>query len=194
MQRAIISIFTLFAVAKAAPVPVFQHHHGLRAPQESSSFTPIITLTLIPSTVTLTTEAESEISTVTILTTMTLVPTSTPETSESVSVTPSSIASTTSASTSETIASSSVPASQSQSSESATSASATTSSAITTATSIPSSSGNKLVVAHMMVGNTYPFTKDTWKSDIKLAQSAGIDGFALNIGRDEWQPGHVADA
>jgi hypothetical protein len=40
----------------------------------------------------------------------------------------------------------------------------------------------KLVVAHMMVGNTYSYSVDTWASDIKLASANGIDGFALNIG------------
>jgi glucan endo-1,3-alpha-glucosidase len=52
----------------------------------------------------------------------------------------------------------------------------------------------KYVVAHMMVGNTFPYTLESWKNDIALAHSTGIDGFALNIGRDEWQPGHIADA
>jgi glucan endo-1,3-alpha-glucosidase len=45
-----------------------------------------------------------------------------------------------------------------------------------------------------MVGNTYPFTYDTWVGDITRAQSGGIDGFALNVGPDEWQPSRVADA
>lgn len=56
-------------------------------------------------------------------------------------------------------------------------------------------SGNpKLVVAHHMVGNTYPYTQDDWKADIEQAHAAGIDGFALNIGTDEWQPNQVASA
>jgi glucan endo-1,3-alpha-glucosidase len=46
----------------------------------------------------------------------------------------------------------------------------------------------------MMVGNTFPFTQADWAKDIALAHSVGIDGFALNIGTDPWQPGHVADA
>ncbi|TFK52554.1 glycoside hydrolase family 71 protein [Heliocybe sulcata] len=45
-----------------------------------------------------------------------------------------------------------------------------------------------------MVGNTYPYTVDNWSSDIALAHSAGIDGFALNIGSDPWQQQRVADA
>ncbi|KAI0917175.1 hypothetical protein AcV5_007718 [Taiwanofungus camphoratus] len=52
----------------------------------------------------------------------------------------------------------------------------------------------KLVVAHMMVGNTYPYTVDNWASDIALAHASGIDGFALNVGSDSWQPDRVADA
>jgi glucan endo-1,3-alpha-glucosidase len=57
-----------------------------------------------------------------------------------------------------------------------------------------SSSSQKYVVAHFMVGNTYPYTVDNWASDIALAYSAGIDAFALNVGSDEWQPQRVADA
>ncbi|KAF8627473.1 hypothetical protein AX17_006285 [Amanita inopinata Kibby_2008] len=52
----------------------------------------------------------------------------------------------------------------------------------------------KYVVAHHIVGNTYPYTLDDWADDITLAYAAGIDGFALNIGRDEWEPARVADA
>jgi len=52
----------------------------------------------------------------------------------------------------------------------------------------------KLVVAHVMVGNTYPYTIDNWTSDIQLASDNGIDGFALNVGSDSWQPDRVADA
>lgn len=55
-------------------------------------------------------------------------------------------------------------------------------------------SSPKLVVAHHMVGNTYPYTQEDWASDIQAAHSAGIDGFALNIGTDDWQPSQVASA
>jgi glucan endo-1,3-alpha-glucosidase len=62
-------------------------------------------------------------------------------------------------------------------------------------TSTNSTSDNpKLVVAHVIVGNTYAFTPAAWAADMQLAQGAGIDGFALNVGSDSWQPGHVADA
>ncbi|OCH91847.1 glycoside hydrolase [Obba rivulosa] len=52
----------------------------------------------------------------------------------------------------------------------------------------------KYVFAHHMVGNTYPYTVDNWASDISLAHSSGIDGFALNVGSDDWQPARVQDA
>lgn len=55
-------------------------------------------------------------------------------------------------------------------------------------------SAPKLVVAHHMVGNTYPYTQNDWASDIQAAHNAGIDGFALNIGTDDWQPTQVASA
>ncbi|KAI0310822.1 glycoside hydrolase family 71 protein [Amylostereum chailletii] len=45
-----------------------------------------------------------------------------------------------------------------------------------------------------MVGNTFPYTIDNWKSDISLAHTNGIDGFALNIGNDDWQKDRVNDA
>ena len=52
----------------------------------------------------------------------------------------------------------------------------------------------KYVVAHHMVGNTFPYTEGDWLSDITQAHSAGIDGFALNIGSDSWQATQVASA
>ncbi|KAG6831948.1 hypothetical protein H0H92_006549 [Tricholoma furcatifolium] len=45
-----------------------------------------------------------------------------------------------------------------------------------------------------MVGNTYPYTLQDWSDDIALAYASGIDGFALNMGVDVWQPDRVADA
>jgi hypothetical protein len=56
------------------------------------------------------------------------------------------------------------------------------------------SSNPKLVVAHHMVGNTYPYVVQDWEDDINLAFSSGIDAFALNIGTDSWQPQQVANA
>ncbi|KIM28125.1 glycoside hydrolase family 71 protein [Serendipita vermifera MAFF 305830] len=56
---------------------------------------------------------------------------------------------------------------------------------------------DKMVIAHHMVGNTYPYTLQTWISDIKLAKSAGIDAFALNFGeggQGSWQKARMADA
>jgi glucan endo-1,3-alpha-glucosidase len=63
----------------------------------------------------------------------------------------------------------------------------------TPTTSIPGS-GTKYVWAHFIVGNTYPYTYDTWMRDIKLASASGIDGFALNMGPDSWQPDRIRDA
>ncbi|KAF5357629.1 hypothetical protein D9758_007525 [Tetrapyrgos nigripes] len=45
-----------------------------------------------------------------------------------------------------------------------------------------------------MVGNTFPYTIQDWLDDISLASKHNIDGFALNIGIDPWQPDRVADA
>ncbi|EPY50190.1 glucan endo-1,3-alpha-glucosidase Agn1 [Schizosaccharomyces cryophilus OY26] len=53
---------------------------------------------------------------------------------------------------------------------------------------------SKLVVAHFIVGNTYPYTVDNWKEDIKDAVATGVDGFALNFGADAWQVERISDA
>ena len=50
------------------------------------------------------------------------------------------------------------------------------------------------MIAHHMVGNTFPYKLDDWTEDITLAHASGIDGFALNIGSDSWEPARVADA
>jgi glucan endo-1,3-alpha-glucosidase len=55
----------------------------------------------------------------------------------------------------------------------------------------------KQAIAHHMVGNTFPYTPDTWSTDISLALSAGIDGFALNVGSGgvgNWQREQVKNA
>lgn len=57
-----------------------------------------------------------------------------------------------------------------------------------------SDGSRKYVVAHHMVGNTFPYTPQDWTDDIVLAHASGIDGFALNMGRDDWQPSRVSDA
>lgn len=54
--------------------------------------------------------------------------------------------------------------------------------------------GTKGVFAHHMVGYTFSYTAADWTEDITAAQSAGLDGFALNVGVDSWQPGQVAAA
>lgn len=55
-------------------------------------------------------------------------------------------------------------------------------------------SGTKYVIAHHMVGNTYPYGVSDWAKDIALAYANGIDAFALNVGSDSWQKARVADA
>ncbi|EIW78759.1 glycoside hydrolase family 71 protein [Coniophora puteana RWD-64-598 SS2] len=47
-------------------------------------------------------------------------------------------------------------------------------------------SGDKYVFAHFMVGIVASYTQDDWTADMQLAQSIGIDGFALNIGKDSY--------
>ncbi|KAF8645175.1 hypothetical protein AX16_008002 [Volvariella volvacea WC 439] len=59
---------------------------------------------------------------------------------------------------------------------------------------IPQDDRQRYVVAHHMAGNTYPYTIDDWAEDILLASANGIDGFALNVGPEEWQVDRVADA
>ena len=52
----------------------------------------------------------------------------------------------------------------------------------------------KLVVAHHIVGYTYPYAVSDWESDIQLAYNSGLDGFALNVGSDSWESQQVANA
>jgi hypothetical protein len=73
-----------------------------------------------------------------------------------------------------------------------TTTSTTTTSTTTTSTSTPAAS--KVVVAHYMVGNTYSYSQSTWSSNIQAAMAGGINGFALNVGIDSWQPQRVSDA
>ena len=53
---------------------------------------------------------------------------------------------------------------------------------------------SKLVVAHHIIGYTYPYNLSTWESDIELAYQSGLDGFALNVGSDSWEEDQVASA
>lgn len=48
--------------------------------------------------------------------------------------------------------------------------------------------GPKKVFAHYMVGFAFPSDQNFFDSQIKRAKSAGIDGFALNVGSNDWQP------
>lgn len=61
-------------------------------------------------------------------------------------------------------------------------------------TSLARRDSTKYVVAHFMVGNSNPYTQQNWLSDVVLAHENGIDGFALNVGSDSWQPQQVANA
>ncbi|KAH9485734.1 Glucan endo-1,3-alpha-glucosidase agn1 [Psilocybe cubensis] len=58
---------------------------------------------------------------------------------------------------------------------------------------VATSATRNYVFAHFMVGNTYPYTIDDWYQDIKLAASYNIDGFVLNVGREDWQRQRCAD-
>ncbi|KAL0955708.1 hypothetical protein HGRIS_001928 [Hohenbuehelia grisea] len=51
----------------------------------------------------------------------------------------------------------------------------------------------KFVFAHFMVGNTFPYSINDWAQDVEMAAAHEIDGFALNIGREDWQKQRVAD-
>lgn len=46
--------------------------------------------------------------------------------------------------------------------------------------------GTKYVFAHFIVGIVASYTQDDWTNDMTLAQSIGIDGFALDIGMDSY--------
>ena len=53
---------------------------------------------------------------------------------------------------------------------------------------------DRLMFAHFMLGNTYDYKSDKWPSpeegfkwDIENARKAKLDGFSLNLGKEEWQ-------
>ncbi|KAI0754950.1 glycoside hydrolase [Daedaleopsis nitida] len=52
----------------------------------------------------------------------------------------------------------------------------------------------KIVVAHQIVGLTAGFTVEDWTADLTLAQANGIDGFALNVGNDDFTTEQVTNA
>ncbi|EIW68225.1 hypothetical protein TREMEDRAFT_44661 [Tremella mesenterica DSM 1558] len=120
--------------------------------------------------------------------------------STSITTTKASTSTSTKASTTSTKASSTILSASSTSKASSTSASSTTSTSTTGPTSVVgvakpvSATGTKYLWAHHIVGNTYSYTQSTWADDISMAASAGIDGFALNMGSDSWQPARIADA
>lgn len=57
--------------------------------------------------------------------------------------------------------------------------------------SLPSLAAAQAVFAHVIVGNTQSYDVAQWESDIRLAASYGIDGFALNIA-EPWNSGGTA--
>ncbi|EJT97858.1 hypothetical protein DACRYDRAFT_84208 [Dacryopinax primogenitus] len=80
------------------------------------------------------------------------------------------------------------------SSTTTTSTTSTTSSSTATPSLTTGLTTNKVVIAHHMVGNTFPYSQSSWAADIALAQSSGIDAFALNYGSDYWEPGQLSSA
>jgi glucan endo-1,3-alpha-glucosidase len=56
------------------------------------------------------------------------------------------------------------------------------------------SNPEKKVFAHFMVGFAYPLDQNFFDGQIKKAKAAGIDGFALNVGINDWQPDRVGKA
>ncbi|MCJ1357376.1 MAG: hypothetical protein MMC33_007372 [Icmadophila ericetorum] len=52
----------------------------------------------------------------------------------------------------------------------------------------------KKVFAHFIVGNSAAFQQTDWESDIQAAKAAGLDGFALNIGNDDYTGQQLSNA
>jgi len=48
------------------------------------------------------------------------------------------------------------------------------------------------VFAHYMMGNSYPSDVGNFANNIRIASSIGIDGFALNIGPDDWMADRIS--
>ena len=65
---------------------------------------------------------------------------------------------------------------------------------ISPATKSSSSNIDKKVFAHYMVGFAYSSDQNFFDGQIKKAKSAGIDGFAMNVGIDDWQPDRISKA
>ncbi|KLT44489.1 hypothetical protein CC85DRAFT_270841 [Cutaneotrichosporon oleaginosum] len=77
--------------------------------------------------------------------------------------------------------------------------------AAATNATVPASSGNTTVVAntasagrpvfaHYMVGLTSKFDQAAWEKEMTIAKSKGIDGFALNIGKDPYNNPQLTNA
>ncbi|SJL03781.1 uncharacterized protein ARMOST_07138 [Armillaria ostoyae] len=51
------------------------------------------------------------------------------------------------------------------------------------------------VFAHFMVQNSYSYSQSDWANDISIAQSIGIDGFALNVASpSDYEPDRIENA
>ncbi|KAF5340761.1 hypothetical protein D9611_007495 [Ephemerocybe angulata] len=138
--------------------------------------------------------------TTTAVVTVPATPTATEASSSTSSSSSSSSSSSTTESSSSTTSSTTNPASTSTSTPTTLSSTSSSSSSTTTTqdppkqTDPPADGSKKLVVAHHMVGNTFPYKKQDWLDDIVLAHESGIDGFSLNTGKDAWEPARIADA
>ncbi|KAF7334571.1 Glycoside hydrolase family 71 protein [Mycena venus] len=53
-------------------------------------------------------------------------------------------------------------------------------------TEVVERAGDKYVFAHFIVGIVQTYVQSDWEADMNLAKSIGIDGFALNIGKDSY--------
>ncbi len=61
-------------------------------------------------------------------------------------------------------------------------------------TAAAAASAGRPVFAHYMVGLTSKFDQAAWEQEIKAAQAKGIDGFALNIGKDDYNDPQLTNA
>ncbi|KAK8858540.1 hypothetical protein IAR55_002767 [Kwoniella newhampshirensis] len=52
----------------------------------------------------------------------------------------------------------------------------------------------RLVVAHFMLGNTYPFTEEDWSATFDLAEDTSVDALVLNLGPEDWQSSQAQTA
>jgi len=63
---------------------------------------------------------------------------------------------------------------------------AVTSKSLSVRVNTTASNDAKQVFAHYMIGNSYATTQDMFKIDLVHAVGMGVDGFALNLGPEDW--------